>query len=58
MYISHMIPTTDWSVEPHRDISGMQAAIGPEGDTQVMPASGSLFVGYLHALQPQSTQAS
>jgi hypothetical protein len=47
----------DGSVAPHRYIAGMEAVIGPDGGAQVMPASGDLFVGYLHASQPLSTLA-
>jgi hypothetical protein len=47
----------DETVEPYRYISGMVAVIGPDGDPQVMPASGDLFVGYLHTSQPLSTLA-
>jgi hypothetical protein len=47
----------DGTVEPHHFISGMVAIIGPDGDPQVMPASGDLFVGYLHTSQPLSTMA-
>jgi hypothetical protein len=42
---------------PHRYIAGMEAVIGSDGDAQVMPSSGHLFVGYLHASQPLSTLA-
>jgi hypothetical protein len=47
----------DGSVEPHRAITGMEAVIGPDGDAQVMPSGGDLFVGYLHASQPLSMLA-
>jgi len=47
----------DGSVEPYRYISGMVAIMGPDGEPQVMPASGHLFVGYLHSSQPLSTLA-
>jgi hypothetical protein len=45
----------DGTVEPHRFIRGMEAVIGPDGDAQVMPSGGDLFVGYLHTSQPLST---
>lgn len=47
----------DGTAKPYHVISGMEAVIGPDGDPQVAPSGGDLFVGYLHASQPLSTLA-
>jgi hypothetical protein len=47
----------DGTTRPHHVLSGMEAVIGPDGDAQVAPSGGDLFVGYLHESQPLSTLA-
>ncbi len=39
---------SDGTRVPSRQIVGMEALIGPDGDAQVAPSGGDTFVGYLH----------